>query len=79
MEKSEYWRGNDGFSLVPGVKGVFRQFLGNFHGRWMDIQECFSFSYRLNETFFICFVCGPWTSAKKRTTVKDERDERESQ
>ena len=76
MEKSEYWRRNDGFSLVPEVKVTllidspmvfFANFAGKVHGRWMNNQECFSFSYRLNETFFICFVCGPWTSAKKRT------------
>ena len=59
--------GGKSYSFDWQLYGVFRQFLGNFHGRWMDIQEWFSFSYRLNETFFICFVCGPWTSAKKRT------------
>lgn len=74
MEKSEYWRGNDGFSLVPEVKVTLlidssMVFFANFSG----ISMVGGWIYRnvfllvIDSTFFICFVCGPWTSAKKRT------------
>lgn len=87
MEKTEYWRGNDGFSLVPEVKVTLlidssMVFFANFSG----ISMVGGWTYRnvfllvIDSTklsLFVLFVVRG--RVQKNAQSEGQRDERESQ
>ena len=87
MERSEYWRGNDGFSLVPEVKVtllidssmvIFANFSGiSMVGGWIYRNVFILDIDSTKLSLFVLFVVRG--RVQKSAQSEGQRDERESQ